>query len=107
MRYIKPFNESVDNLTQEQIDFLDDCTRGEWIVNPNTGLIDIRGNFGCDDMNLDDFKGLRFGKVTGNFFCNNNNLKTLDGSPREVGVNFWCRGEYTYIPRGGAIEGCG
>ena len=92
MRYIKPFNESVDNLTQEQIDFLDDCTRGEWIVNPNTGLIDIRGNFGCDDMNLDDFKGLRFGKVTGNFFCNNNNLKTLDGSPREVGVNFWCRG---------------
>ena len=90
MRYIRPFNEGITDLTQEQIDFLNDCTRGEWKVNPDTGLIDIRGNFGCDDMNLDDFKGLRFGKVTGYFSCTRNNLKTLDGSPREVVVNFYC-----------------
>ena len=90
MRTIRPFNEGITDLTQEQIDFLNDCTRGEWKVNPDTGLIDIRGNFGCDDMNLDDFKGLRFGKVTGYFSCTRNNLKTLDGSPREVVVNFYC-----------------
>jgi len=41
--------------------------------------------------NLNDFKGLRFGKVTKDFNCNYNNLKTLDGSPREVGENFGCR----------------
>ena len=83
MRYIKLFNESVSSLTQEQIDFLNDCTRGKWKVNPDTGLIDVRGYFDCANMNLNDFKGLRFGKVSGDFRCSYNNLKTLDGSPRE------------------------
>ncbi|NCZ70574.1 MAG: hypothetical protein EBY80_10490 [Actinobacteria bacterium] len=90
MRYIKPFNESMGNLTQEQIRFLEDCTDGTWKVNPDTGLIDVQGNFNCDNKNLDDFKGLRFGKVSGGFYCSDNNLKTLDGSPREVGGSFWC-----------------
>ena len=90
MRYIKPFNESMGNLTQEQIRFLEDCTDGTWKVNPDTGLIDIRGNFDCRWKNLNDFKGLRFGKVSGGFYCSDNNLKTLDGSPREVGGSFWC-----------------
>ena len=92
MRYIRPFNENNTNLTGEQIDFLNDCTRGKWKLNPDTGLIDVRGSFYCEDKNLDDFKGLRFGKVSGNFFCYNNNLKTLNGSPREVGGDFWCWG---------------
>jgi hypothetical protein len=43
-------------------------------------------------MNLNDFKGLRFGKVTDYFVCGGNNLKTLDSSPREVGGGFWCQG---------------
>jgi len=90
MRYIRPYNESLTDLTEEQIDFLNDCTQGEWKVDPDTGLIDVGGNFDCDNMNLDDFKGLRFGKVSGWFRCGTNNLKTLDGSPREVGVNFFC-----------------
>ena len=90
MRYIRPYYESVTNLTQEQIDFLNDCTEGEWKVDPDTGLIDIRGNFDCRWKNLNDFKGLRFGKVYESFNCSNNNLKTLDGSPREVGRDFTC-----------------
>ena len=92
MKYIRPYYESVTNLTQEQIDFLNRCTWGGWKVNPNTGLIDIQGNFDCRNKNLNDFEGLRFGKVTGYFSCSDNNLKTLDGSPREVGRNFWCPG---------------
>jgi hypothetical protein len=78
-------------LTKEQTKFLNDYTRGEWKVNPDTGLIDVRGEFNCMGENLNDFKGLRFGKVTKDFNCNYNNLKTLDGSPREVGENFGCR----------------
>ena len=94
MKYLDNYKifENSANLTQEQIDFLEDFTRGKWNINPDTGLIDVRGNFDCDRMDLNDFKGLRFGKVTGYFSCSDNNLKTLDGSPREVGRNFWCPG---------------
>ena len=61
-------------------------------MNQYTGLIDVQGNFDCRSMNLNDFKGLRFGKVTDYFVCGGNNLKTLDSSPREVGGGFWCQG---------------
>lgn len=93
MKYLDNYKifENSANLTQEQIDFLEDFTRGKWNINPDTGLIDVRGNFDCDRMDLNDFKGLKFGKVTGYFYCDSNNLKTLDGSPREVGVEFWCQ----------------
>ena len=90
MRYIRPYYESITNLTQDQIDFLNESVGGKWKLNPNTGLIDVGGNFNCEDENLNDFKGLRFGKVSGHFACSYNNLKTLDGSPREVGKSFFC-----------------
>ena len=93
MRYIRPYYESFTNLTQEQIDFLDDCTLldGEWKLNPDTGLIDVLGSFSCKDKGLYNLKDIRFGRVSLYFFCNGNNLKTLDGSPREVGAGFWCQ----------------
>jgi len=72
------------------MDFLNDCTDGTWKVNPRTALIDIRGSFICDDKNPNDFKGIRFGKITKSFSCDDNNLKTLNGSPREVGGSFYC-----------------
>ena len=90
MRYIRPYYESAKNLTQEQIDFLNDCTSWKWKLNSDTGLIDVDGSFHCDHKNLDDFKGLRFGKISGYFSCKYNKLKTLDGSPREVGEGFDC-----------------
>jgi len=128
MKYIRNYKvfENNTDLTQEQIDFLDNCTRKTWNkpyaypqpysterpadylqgvyrlknpnrtwnrtweVNPNTGLIDVQGSFDCSHMNLNDFKGLRFGKVSGRFSCKYNKLKTLDGSPREVGEVFSC-----------------
>jgi hypothetical protein len=33
---------------------------------------------------------VKFGKVTGSFDCDRNNLKSLDGSPISVGFNFYC-----------------
>lgn len=94
MNYIRGYKifENGTNLTQEQTDFLNECAGTRWYVNPNTGLIDVQGGFHGDSRKLDDFKGLRFGNVSGSFFCYFNNLKTLDGSPRKVGGGFHCWG---------------
>jgi len=91
MKYIRNYKvfENNTNLTDDQKDFLDNCAGTRWKVNPDTGLIDVRGDFDCSDINLDDLKGLRFGNVSGDFFCENNHLKTLDGSPRKIGGSFW------------------
>ena len=94
MKYIRNYKvfENNTDLTEDQTKFLNKCTYGTWEVNPDTGLIDVQGRFWCNDMNLHNFKGLRFGEVSVSFYCSNNKLKTLKGSPREVGENFHCEG---------------
>ena len=82
--------ESTVELTPEQIEWLDKCTRGTWQLNPHTGLVDVDVNFSCNDQGLSDFKGVRFGKVVGGFYCSNNQLTTLEGAPQEVGWSFDC-----------------
>jgi hypothetical protein len=103
MKYIRKYKlfESSDGLTHEQIEFLDKNTRGTWTVN-REGLVDVKGSFWCDSQELEDFLGIRFGKVSGNFYsrrfgkvsgcfyCNGNQLRTLEGAPREVGRGFYC-----------------
>ena len=84
------FESSVE-LTPEQAEWLDQCTDGTWQLNPQTGLVDVEGDFHCDDQGLSDFKGVRFGKVGGGFNCNNNQITTLEGAPQEVGLGFYCR----------------
>ena len=94
MRHIKEFNQLFENtqeLTQEQKDWLDECsTKGTWKLNPQTGLVDVGGNFDCKDQNLTDFKGVRFGSVSGHFNCSNNQLTSLEGAPKSVGLTFDC-----------------
>ena len=77
-------------LTPRQIIFLNKNTRGEWTLNKNTGLVNIKGDFDCSGGNLTDFKGVKFGVVTGNFRCDNNKLTSLVGAPQEVTGNFHC-----------------
>ncbi len=91
MKHLKTFSifESSQGLTPEQEEFLNECTRGTWRVNPE-GLVDIEGAFDCDGKGLKDLKGIKFGRVTGDFICSSNSLKTLEGAPREVGGDFWC-----------------
>ena len=93
MRYLRDYKlfESRDGLTDEQRKFLDRNARGTWSVN-SEGLVDVRGSFWCEDQELEDFLGIRFGKVSGDFWCYDNQLRTLEGSPREVGGNFHCDG---------------
>ena len=93
MRYIKKYKlfESRDGLTDEQRKFLDKNTIGTWSVN-GEGLVDIKGSFWCRSQGLEDFLGIRFGKVSVNFWCHFNQLRTIDGAPREVGGDFYCHG---------------
>jgi hypothetical protein len=93
MRHIKEFSqlfESQQGLTQDQKDWLDEWVSGTWSVNPQTGLIDIAGNFWMPKRNLVDFKGVKFGKVSGFFNCSDNSLTSLAGAPQSVGKFFNC-----------------
>jgi len=93
MKNIKRYQELFESqigLTKEQTEWLDECTRGKWTLNPQTGLVDVDGSFTCDYQGLTDFKGVRFGVVTGSFWCYSNELTSLKGAPLEVKGDFDC-----------------
>ena len=93
MKHIKEFAQLFENtqeLTLEQKDWLDKCTKGTYSFNPQTGLVDINGDFHCSKQGLTDFKGVRFGYVRGFFICFSNRLTSLEGAPQQVGDSFWC-----------------
>ena len=85
------FESSVE-LTPEQIEWLDKCTNGNgtWQLNPQTGEVDVEGDFGCNMQGLSDFNGVRFGRVKGDFHCSDNQLTTLVGAPQDAGRGFYC-----------------
>ena len=92
MRHLKKFSlfESTQNLTPEQVEFLNKCTKGTWSINPSTGLVDVEGDFDCSLEELKNFKGVKFGRVSGSFDCSQNSLQTLEGAPQTVGMDFSC-----------------
>jgi len=92
MKYIKRYTvfEASTTLTEEQIEWLDRCTTGSWNINPSTGLIDVDYNFHCNQQNLTDFKGVRFGHISSDFDCRDNQLTSLEGAPQTVGRHFYC-----------------
>ena len=77
-------------LNKEQIEFLNKIAKGRWTLNEKTGLVDIEGSFNCCSENLTDFKGVKFGVVTGYFRCSGNSLTSLVGAPQKVGGDFNC-----------------
>jgi len=93
MKNIKRYQElfeSQTELTPEQTEWLDKYTIGSWTLNPQTGLVDVDGDFNCYYRRLTDFKGVRFGVVTGYFYCYHNWLTSLEGAPQSVGGGFDC-----------------
>jgi len=95
---MKPTNSNShhEQLTQEQIRWLDACTqptteesRG-WEFNSNTGEVDVYENFVCAGQGLHNFMGIRFGKIGMNFVCNNNQLTSLEGAPDFIGRSLYC-----------------
>jgi hypothetical protein len=93
MRYLRDYRlfENSDGLNDQQRKFLDNSPDGTWSVN-SEGLVDVEGGFYCGGEGLEDFLGIRFGKVSEYFVCSDNQLRTLEGSPREVGGGFYCDG---------------
>jgi hypothetical protein len=76
-------------ITNKQKSFLDEVVIGKWSINPNTGLVDVNGNVSMSQMNLTKIP-IKFGKVTGNFDCHDNELTSLVGAPQSVGDYFYC-----------------
>lgn len=62
--------------------------RGDIIIDEHTGVVHVRGYVrlkkSCDQLPV------QFGKVSGNFSCSNQNLRTLQGAPTWVGGSFFC-----------------
>jgi hypothetical protein len=56
----------------------------------NEGSIDIDGDVDLYDKGLTKIP-LKFGKVSGDFSCSFNQLKSLSGAPLSVGGDFYCR----------------
>ena len=93
MKHLQTYRlfESAQTLTQDQKDFLDKYTKGgSWSLNPSTGLVDVDGDFDCSREGLNDLLGIRFGRAFWNFYCNGNNLTSLEGAPQTVGGDFYC-----------------
>ena len=55
----------------------------------NNGMVDVDGDVNLSDRDLDKLP-LKFGIVTGYFYCQWNKLTSLEGSPKEVGGYFYC-----------------
>ena len=94
MKYLQSFSlfesRTSGALTAEQEAFLDQHTRGTWSVNSSTGLVDVWGLFDCSKRRLNSLYGIQFGTVTGNFYCDHNQLTSLEGAPRTVEGYFNC-----------------
>ena len=89
--YREYLNESAGvDLTPEQKEWLDECTRGTWRLNPQTGEVDVQGDFSFSWQGIGSFKGVRFGHVSGYFSCRGNKLASLEGAPQSVGRSFYC-----------------
>jgi len=85
--------ERLQELTSDQMKWLDECTSasiGKWNLNSKTGLVDVQGVFYCSKKGLTDFKGVRFGVISGSFRCSDNRLTTLEGAPQKVEGDFDC-----------------
>ena len=67
---------------------------GKWLKqNKHTknadGTIDIEGSVDLSYQSLTKIP-FKFGKVGGDFYCDDNQLKSLEGAPSRVGGNFYC-----------------
>ena len=79
----------------------------EWGIENYTingdGTVDVDGIVDLSRRNLSKLH-LKFGRVTGNFYCYNNKLTTLEGCPGEVGGNFYCHNNYLTTLEAGPVK---
>jgi len=94
MKHLQSFRlfeaQTTSVLTPDQEAFLNACTEGTWSVNPETGLVDVDGDFDCSKRFFKSLQGVSFGQVSGYFSCSHNQLTTLAGAPQTVNEGFDC-----------------
>ena len=77
-----------------------------YTINPD-GTVDVDGNvdLGAEPSLLISKRlPIKFGKVSGNFSCSDNQLTSLDGSPTTVGGHFYCMSNKLITLEGGPKE---
>ena len=82
MKHLKAYkifeNSSSSGLNPEQISFLDGIT-DKWTYDESTGLVDVDGDFKCYYMSLEDFMGINFGTIRGDFVLDSYQMSDTDG----------------------------
>ena len=59
----------------------------KYTINPD-GTVDVNGYVNLNNRRLKELP-LKFGRVSGSFYCQHNQLTTLEGSPKEVRGGFY------------------
>lgn len=93
-------NKSQEGVTPEQRELLNDSCRhyqknnqmiqpqDAWWVNPETGLVDVGGNFVLDSEKWKSgLLGIRFGKIKGYFNIDGAGISDASELPREIGTH--------------------
>ena len=76
--------------------------KGTYTINAD-GSYDVDGYVDLDNNRLTKLP-IRFGKVSGNFFCSGNNLTSLEGCPSEVSGDFYCHNNQLSSLKGSPVE---
>jgi hypothetical protein len=97
MKYLEKFKlfestKSIDDICKEY-------GIQNYTINPD-GIVDVDVHVDLSFKRLEKLP-LKFGKVSGNFWCHNNQLTSLEGCPNTVGGNFRC-----YNNQLTTLEGC-
>lgn len=85
----KLFESANEPLNQDQIALLNRCL-GTWSYNESTGFVDVDGDFDYFRSKGKDFYGIKFGVVTGSFYCHTDRMVSLEGAPQKVEGDFYC-----------------
>ncbi|MHA1883076.1 MAG: hypothetical protein ACTSUO_08530 [Candidatus Thorarchaeota archaeon] len=80
---------TAEELKARQADAVEEALKdGECTQNPD-GTWSCEGNVDLSDLGLKKLP-VKFKRVDGNFYCDHNQLTSLDGAPEYVGGNFFC-----------------
>jgi len=72
------------------IKWLDSFNIKNYTINDDL-MIDVKGTVNLDYQSLTCFPSfIKFNEVSGDFYCSNNQLTSLEGCPTKVGKNFYC-----------------
>ncbi len=88
MRYIKKFNESLDE--SRIVSICEKYKIKNYTIDEN-GLVNVKGDVSLYNKRLTELP-LKFGEITGSFNCRYNKLTSLEGFPTKIGDGFHCGG---------------